>query len=200
MRNFFVVVGLTLLALIPAVLLYSLFAGNEATVTAGGETMKFGGPIAAFVGFFILVTNVYNRMASKNPNLTPLILDKVRPLAGVWDIESVSHGASKNVRTSEVTLETTDTGISLSGGSFESLATAGKPAELLGQWECEVAFSDGRRLVYIYNVTEAGPDKGTTRGVVDAVLSGTDCFKGTWATIGDHYHSGTITMRKRKLP
>ena len=198
MRHFFITVGLTLVSLLPAVLLFYLFDGNEAAVTAGGETMKFGGPIAAFVGVFLLVTHVYNGIASTNPNLPSLIVEKVRPLAGTWDIESVSHGSSKDARRSEVLLETTDTGISLSGGSFESAGTGAQASELLGQWECEKAFSDGRRLVYIYSVTEAGPGKGTTRGIVDAVLSGSDCFKGTWATIGPDYHSGTITLRKRK--
>jgi hypothetical protein len=191
---------MTLIALLPAVTIYYLFPGNSADVSLAGQAIKLGGPIAAFVATFLILAHFYNRLAAKSAELPVLVKEKVGPLAGIWHISSWSGGPTGARRISTVKITAVATGIDMTGGSFEEPPESASPGKLVGQWNCDVAFFDGHRLVYIYDLDDRGDHKGRHRGFVDAQLeagSAPPCFKGTWETLGDARHSGSITLTKQ---
>jgi hypothetical protein len=200
MLNVLITGMMTVLALLPAIALYLLFPGNSADVSLAGQAIKLGGPIGAFTATFLLLAHFYNKLAVKAPELPVLVREKIAPLKGIWHISSWSDGPTAARRVSTVTIGASETGIELTGGSFEEPPESASAGQLVGQWNCDIAFFDGHRLLYIYDLEDTHLHRRRHRGIVDAQLvAGTapPCFKGTWQTLGDLRHCGRITLTKQ---
>ena len=191
------ILGLVLIALIPAISLYILFADmNRAEAAWLNNTMQLGGPVAAFFIILYFLSQLLQKLEHQRHDRDNPQLKKLQELEGDWKIDS-SSATSGKAAISSTKLSMANGRLSLSGGTF---TMSGENAEAtgVGDWTCELAVSDGERLAYIYRFTEHGDNPGVWQGIADVrrVQGNALVFKGTWQVFGHKHHSGQIKLER----
>ena len=176
-----------ILALIPAVILYLLFQGeNVAEYVKESEGIKLGGPAALFVIILLIELRYLSRKTvDKLANLK-------KELAGTWGVTAVSADQHNAVSNCDITVE--DNELAISGGQFME---GDNP---LGSWSVDCLFLSKNKLVYLYRLKETGGTGKYWKGLVDLNISqhdGKTNMAGSWEVIGPEYRSGTITYAKQ---
>ncbi len=172
-----------LVPLIPAVVLYYLFQGdNIAEYIRASEGIKLGGPAALYV---ILVV-----LAIRYVNTDPLGEVK-KSLVGSWEITARSAGTDA---TSDCEISLKNDQIKISGGQF---VEGERP---IGTWQVEKLFLSPESLTWFYNLTESAGSKSRFRGLVELNIqgSGKDLrLSGSWEVLGPEENSGTIELTRK---
>ena len=175
-----------LLSLIPAVILYLLFQGeNVAEYVKDSEGIKLGGPAALF--FIVLIVALRYLSLKSVDNLIGL----KQKLKGDWEVTAISSGKHTAKSKCEITVQ--DGEISLSGGQFMDEDTP------LGSWSVDCLFLSSSRLAYLYRLKETGGTGKYWKGLVDmniAHRNGKVTLEGSWEVIGPEYKSGTISYAR----
>lgn len=192
-RRLTIITILVALSLGVSISLFMLF-GELNSAVFEQTTVRLGGPVAAF---FIILFLLWRMYRSKYMDDNPLE-ERLEPLVGLWRIESKSS-VSGRFATSTTRIYIQDGALCLDGGTFFRATEGGAQGEAIGNWNVEMAISDGWRLKYFYTLTENPTDPVTWKGLVEAALQddpGGPAFHGTWQVLGRNFHSGTIVMRK----
>ncbi|CAK8712853.1 hypothetical protein LDFHOB_01995 [Candidatus Electronema aureum] len=139
----------------------------------------------ALVGIILIFSSVFFMRRQKT------LISKVKDLAGVWEIESISTGSNRNAY-SEATISLDDGEFYIAGGIFMDRSKN----IAIGSWDVEMAMSDGKKIKFFYYLTD---NLLVWKGLVELTLN--PCivpltFEGTWQVIGKDIHSGTMRMKK----
>lgn len=188
---------LVLIALLPAVLLYHLFADlNTANAAWLNNTVQLGGPVGAFSAFLYFLVQKLRQLENDQFERANPLLVELRELEGDWRVRATSAGSGK---TAESTTEfSVDAGsLQLSGGHF-AVVGGDTDSEGMGDWVCELAVCDGNRLAYFYRLTDMTDEQSVWQGIVDArrVAGDSVAFEGNWHVIGNQHHDGQIKLEK----
>lgn len=188
-----IIAVLVILSLAVAISLYLLFGElNKAGVQwTGTQAFQLGGPIAAF---FVTLTVLW-RMYKQAQKIDNPLESRLKSLVGEWQLESQSDQNKRNAR-SKTTIEFTGGELCISGGTF--FDADGKP---IGDWNTEMAFSNGNKLKFFYTLTDALAAQSVWKGAVEVNLQPNSkplLLQGTWQVLGKEFHRGIITMTKIK--
>ena len=173
-------------SLLPAVILYSIFHGeNVAEYVKENEGIKLGGPAALFV----IVLLVSLRFLSRK-TVDKLVKLK-QELEGTWEVTAMSAGKHNAMSDCHITVQ--DGELDISGGQFMVNETS------LGSWSVDCQFLSKNKLVYLYRLKETGGTGKYWKGLVDLNISrreGKISLAGSWEVIGPEYKSGTVKYAK----
>jgi len=186
---------LVVLSLVPAVLLYILFGDlNNADITVKGrQVIQLGGPTAVFFLTLSFLWRMYKYIYVKENPLETM----VQNLIGSWKVESES-GTSGRKANSDTRISFRDGQLEIDGGTFFDVGPKGEKGDSIGDWNVDIAVSDGRRVKYFYTLRDSISAR-TWTGVVEMIYQNdaTPAMHGRWQVIGNEYHSGKISMTKK---
>ena len=200
MRVLVKVLLIAVVSLLAATLLHWLFEANEAAVAWGGDTVRLGGPVAAFTGVFLIIEWAHRRLirleSEDARGAAAARVAELSPLTGRWTVDAKSNKSDRRAR-SETKFEAHSGRLHITGGTFRHPETGAT----LGDWSCEAVAFDGDRLIYLYSLMDQSDPTATQfwRGVVDARIvpnAPEPHLEGRWQVFGTEHHDGVISMRK----
>jgi hypothetical protein len=141
------IVVMAVVSLVPAFILYYWFGTlSSANVSWAGDTVKLGGPAAAFFATFLLVFWIYDRLMGKPTQERDVAL----PFVGRW--RATFQSDSGRTLTGIVDASVTDAGkLSLGGDPMD------QTRKEVGEWEAREVFCTPTSLAYRYLFVDKVP-------------------------------------------
>jgi hypothetical protein len=190
-NNLIALVVIAVVSLVPTCVLYYWFSTiSSADVSWADDKVKLGGPIAAFVAIFVVLSAFYNRLMAAPTNER----DVAEPYVARW--RATFKSETGRTLTSIVDANLTDAGKLLLGGDLKDQAGTD-----VGEWEAREVFCTPTSLAYRYLFIDKVPSvDGTTLGFCTLRIEAFNKKKqprrltGNWDVIGPKHHGGTIEL------
>jgi len=178
---------LLLLPMIPVVLLYTFFAGqNYFELKDAARGMVAVGPIAAYVTLVLIGWRIYMKVSKTFSSSEPALND----LPGKWYFTARSgHGTT---REGNCMIENVLGHLVISGDFREN-------GEHVGNWTSEMTHLKGNNLYMVYTLEELKAGKIERVDGLCRLSFGTlpvSRMSGTWAVVGQEEMVGTVSYEK----